>query len=398
MTQSSCSDTRAVFNIILSAIGVGVVALPKVLASTGWLGGFGLMLFGAFVANSAVLKLALAFKSTGSLPGSAPKTYEELGGKLLGQVGFLITATTVHVTMSGCCIVLLIMIAKAAEELHRLGRLYWLSIFGIAMLPLCLLNGMGKVGYVSAVGTAAVFCLAVVLVVASASSRTGSLSRSLFIPAPFTTFVSSLSVTVFSFNIANTAPSLLNSMEKPGNFKKVVLFGAIGIFLIYSVIACSGYAGWGGNIVNYDTVIDLVVESSGRLKYFCVISVLLMAVPHFVVLFHPILEGIERVTNQSGIEKTSHLMLLRTLTRIGILLSFMAVAYLVESVDTAIQLLAAFTMSFICLLLPVGFYWRAKRMTKGSTGLGEKLLCFIIAATGIVLLTVGGAEALQKTI
>jgi amino acid permease len=384
--QGHCSDSRAVCNVILSAIGVGIVSFPKSFADCGWLGGLVGMLIGVFVSNTAVFKLYYSIRNQ----EADVTSYESLGRHIGGRWVGMLTGCVVHVTMGGCCSVLLIVIGDCLNHLFPTLPI-WLCtcIAGGCLTPLCWLKSLNEVGYISAIGSISIVALLIVIVIGGLTSPTLTTApRALFI-FNIESFSLSLCVAVFSFNIANTVPTLVNDMQAPSHFPRVALIGAVAIFSINLTICAAAYLGWGEGLRDYESIVKILLASEVRgLATASLVFLLLMAIPHYVVLFIPVANACQSFFPEFWLRS----IVVRSVL-VGVTI---VVGVLVNDVKLIIDVLGAFTMSFIALILPVLFYVKTCNVKKERLSVLDKVQCVSILVVAVFLLTAGGYFSIKS--
>lgn len=348
------------------------------------------MLIGVVVPNTAVLKLFYSIRNqdSKSIVGSYEALGTEIGGSKLG----IFTACVVHITITGCCSALLLMIGKCISDLVPSLTPRWSTIAsGVFLIPCCWLKSLHEVGYISAIGTISILALLVVIVIAGFTSNSSNTASRKLIVYDFHSFSISLCVAVFSFNIANTVPTLVHDMRNPQRFPKVAVIGACSIFVINLSICIAAYLGWGDSLSTKDTIMDFLFASlvPGLAKT-AVVFILLMAVPHYIVLFIPIANSIEALLPAFRMRLE--------LTRSVLVCVTVLIAVTVPDIKTIINVLGAFTMSFIALILPVAFYITTRRRQGLRLSWSDKLTCGGILLIAAFLLTVGGYTAVSKAI
>ncbi|KAF4710838.1 hypothetical protein FOZ62_000065 [Perkinsus olseni] len=113
--EKKCTNLHAIVNVILAAIGLGVVSLPSIIARCGWVGGILLLLVAALVTDYLICKLHTAVNIHPS--GTPIHTYEELGRVCFGRVGQILVVAVVHLTMTGMCSAMLLLLGQNTEKM-----------------------------------------------------------------------------------------------------------------------------------------------------------------------------------------------------------------------------------------------------------------------------------------
>ncbi|EER07698.1 amino acid transporter, putative, partial [Perkinsus marinus ATCC 50983] len=121
---NGCSDFRGVANIVMTAVGVGVLALPNAVAFGGWVAA-PLLLLLAWVLTH--YQMCLLWKCLFMNPSRKPmESYEEIGRVCFGRVGQVAVALCLYGVGATAVVAVSVIIAGAREavssdHVHVLG-------------------------------------------------------------------------------------------------------------------------------------------------------------------------------------------------------------------------------------------------------------------------------------
>ncbi|EER11704.1 Vesicular inhibitory amino acid transporter, putative [Perkinsus marinus ATCC 50983] len=408
-----CSNLRSVFNLILTAIGIGVIMLPTTFANCGWFGGLLILFVVAVISNHMVGKIYIAY--TSHPQGEAINTYEQLGYVCFGPAGAIATAGIVHITMTGCCSTLLLLLGENTQKLIPMAGLsskVWCCIWAAICWPLTWLKSLNEVSYVSAFGMAALIVLFILIVVNGITNgitteEENSYDWWIWNPLEFGV---SFGNAMLSYHVTNVLATLIRDMKTPSALPKVATISYLCIFVIYGGIAGCGYFGYGNTLVDVP-IIDRIAPPTGGLDawgYICVISLICLCFPHYIVLLFPIAASLEYQLlplppfkvddpeDAKGTIPTAKRIVVRTF----LVAITLVIAIVVPSVQKLIDLLSVFTMTAMAGILPGVFYIRMRVLNEGSfmtvwkSSKVELSILFLMMALSVLMIVVGGYESI----
>ncbi|EEQ98906.1 vacuolar amino acid transporter, putative [Perkinsus marinus ATCC 50983] len=404
--HGECSDIRGVFSVVLSAIGMGVVMLPTVFAACGWVGGFVCLILGALFAGFNVTKLydgiSLCPKSKGHV-----YTYEDLGKACYGRIGHFITALIVHITMSGICASLLVLLGETLQKLvPSVGQKGWVGIWAVIFVPFTFLKTMNEVSYVATCGMVAILVLfGVVAVNGIVTGVTADVAPKYDIFAPdFMTFATNFGVCILSFNVTNSVATLVRDMAKPTHFKGVAI-AAYGIILtVYIGIGICGYYGYGDELKAHpimDSIVPPDQPVHGVWGYLTEIAVICSSIPHYVVMLLPIASSLEYWCHIKVEDTTWKATIKRFIARLCCIAFTLLIAEVVPNIQSLINVLGSFTMVIMVAMMPCIFYVRVQQFVLGSVKkyvrkhVIETIVICIVLIWCIPMIVIGSIGAIE---
>ncbi|EER09087.1 vacuolar amino acid transporter, putative [Perkinsus marinus ATCC 50983] len=405
--HGKCTDIRGVFSIVLSAIGMGVVMLPTVFASCGWLGGAFVLTLGVLFAGFAVSKLYMGIALTPKGRGHV-YTYEDLGRACYGKWGRALTAAIVHVTMSGICASLLVLLGENTTKLiPSVSQRIWIIIWAVFFIPFTFLRTMHEVSYVAAVGMVSILTL--FTVVSANGLLVGITSKEpivydIFVP-DFIEIATNFGVCILSFNVTNSVATLVRDMAKPTHFVAVSRWAYGIIFTVYFGIGVCGYFGYGRSLRDHpimDSIVPPNEPVSGAWAYITLIAIVMSSVPHYVVLLLPIASSLEYVLNIDVDDNSRRAGIKRFLARLACILFTTIIAVSVPNISSLLDILGSFTMVFMVAMMPCIYYMRIQQIVLGSLRAyvkahkAETVFILVVLTWCVPMIAVGSYGAIKN--
>lgn len=359
------STVQGIINILLTAVGVGMLTLSASIAEAGWVLGFAMF----FVFGLLAILLCILLDRSMVLAGEAAETeitkYEDIGKAAFGPWGFLAASVPLHLSLVGCSCALMALLAEYSRKLlvaeedervwlsHKAMVVWW----GLFMLPITWLKTMKHVGMVSStVGVGAVFVMLLSIVaegfkVFAAKVKEDKLPK---YPAWPRDGIKSVGIPFAAFTLAFavtcTVPTIIRDLEKRQKAKTVVTLGVLLTMVVYFLLTIAGYLAWGDEIES-GSILDNMDEKS----FFAKLSqgsLILACACHYAVMLHPTCRAVEDLLN------VHEVAVKRTVLRSTLVVGTIAVAAFVTNLRIYVGILGAVTFAAIHSFLPPLFYWR----------------------------------------
>ena len=328
--KDASSFSQCVFNLCNILMGVGILGLPFVCESAGWILGTSILLFFSFITwrTSILIGRELngdprpgylfddsPFKSPlapGSIPAarllSPMRSFPDIARTSFGNAGAILLSTILYFELFSCMAIFLV---SLGDHLHALFPQYTVThhiiiVSFLAVLPTILLRTARLLSYLSAVGTFAT--IAVVSSVFLYALIDGDMTS---VMAPDDTLMEkthiayrpsgiplALGLVAYCFSGHAIVPSIYSSMERPQDYEQMVHFTYVIVTLTCVVVACSGYYMFGNYV---DDQVTLTLESTMNTANEHIITkgltwlMILTAFSKFVLTCYPLALGIEEI-------------------------------------------------------------------------------------------------------
>jgi amino acid permease len=386
-------------NLILTAVGVGIFALPTAISNVGWLVGLFLLLLTGWLAEYMTY---LIWRSMIERPKVT--SYAELGKEALGVPGQVVVGLSVYVCLIAICAILLILISQALVTLFgTVTQAQWTWIAALILLPLAWLPTLKEVGIVSWIGLGAASLIAVVVCIAAIMNATDDdavLHGSVVVAVnSFGNFAKAFTLFMNGFAVAGVVPTIINNMRSPEKFPKVSVAGFLFIAVIFAFVGFSGYLGWGDVFLQseYDNVLVVLSLSTNIptvLSTIAQAAIIVVCVSHFLIMFNPVAVG-----SESGLDfMFSKLFKGKTISVCAVLASKMilrvlllglclALALLVPDFGKLVSILGATVVMLLQLIYPVVFFLLLVKQPYKSAY--DKVVGYTIISIALVLAVFG---------
>ncbi|KAF4725144.1 hypothetical protein FOZ62_008595, partial [Perkinsus olseni] len=175
--------------------------------------------------------------------------------------GWIFTAIVVHLTMSGLCASLLVLLGENTTKLvPSISQRIWIVIWAVFFIPFTFLRTMHEVSYVAAIGMVSILTL---FAVVSANGLMVGLTtheeidHDIFV-TDVTRLATNFGVCILAYNTTNSAATLVRDMAKPKHFVRVSRVAYVIIYAIYTAIGVCGYYGYGRKLIEHP-ILDSIV-------------------------------------------------------------------------------------------------------------------------------------------
>ncbi|KAF4655203.1 hypothetical protein FOL47_009538 [Perkinsus chesapeaki] len=373
-----CSDAKAVFNVVMTAIGLGIMTLPLAFSRAGWISGIILLFVAGLFVYYNVTLLCESLCMNPENPKRPIPSFEELGRVCYGRVATVINSLTLHPLMLSACAAFLILLATSMYSLTGvLSYNIWLLIMTVMIMPFSCLRSMKEVGILSALGVASVFATVTLVVIASIDRYAGDDHDDMEITHHLSggpiQLISVFCTFLLSFNVSITVPTIMKDVRRPQRFSRVVLISFILVGAVYLLVTVIGYLAFGDAITNYDTMIEAFTpaDHSEWTVYSWLINIcaVILVATHFLVILSPSAQLSDQLLSEHLTNKWSNRVLaevVRCTGRILLVIFCALIALFVPSVDKLVNLLSAVFVVLIALVYPTVYYWRILQLQNVS--------------------------------
>ncbi|ACI64178.1 possible amino acid/polyamine transporter family II, partial [Thalassiosira pseudonana CCMP1335] len=235
--------------------GVGMLGLPYVFKSAGWIGGFFVTLENSMVTHVHENVLTRMRKPLNSFPGIAREAF--------GDNGCICLSAVLYFELFSC---LAIFLVSLGDHLHLLfpnvsQSRHMTIVAGLLTVPSALLRTPKLLSYLSMLGTVATVAVvsSVVLSALVMFVVAGEKAESLSDAREYTMYSSTglslaLGIVAYCFSGHAIVPSIYSSMKRPQEFEKMIDLTYGVVLLCCFLVAVSGYYMFGNDVEDQITL------------------------------------------------------------------------------------------------------------------------------------------------
>lgn len=359
---STTGILKSVSNQVLTAVGVGVLALPKAITGSGWALGI-LLLLGTWALSQGMMHLLWKSIMTVHMRGvERIESYGDLGGYAYGNVGRYAVAFATYTGLTAICVIIMILSGSSLFQLTgALSQSAWIRIAALILLPLSWLPTLKEVGILSIAGVVAVGAVGLVVLIGAIMADGDYRQNVSPVPASLNSFAMSFLEFMNSYTIAPVIPTIILGMKDPSRFPTVSMLAFAVISACFAVIGFAGYLGWCDLFLNTNQNINeiLASTSSTALSVICQIGILVVSLSHFLVMFNPVAllsdKTIACIPGVSG-KSVKFVAVLRILGRSALVGIMLAAALFVPSFFKIIDIVASTVVLPLQVIFPILFY------------------------------------------
>jgi len=384
--------------IVCAMAGVGVLGLPNAMFQSGWLG---IVLCLVCAAFSSFTGWAIG-KSMEQTPHS--ESYADLGEQAFGKPGRYLALFSVYTTLAGVAIIFLILLGLLMSGIvPLLSHGLWTLLIGLVIVtPISVaLKSYGEIKWISIFGflaTAIVVVVASILSIVFRKSSYYETEKAIWefetkmINPP--TFVIGFSVFTFAFGASAIFPSIYRKMKNPADWTRSVFGGYTASLLLYLPISLIGYGVYGSYLGKADDIlaaIQMFDKSTQFLTKICQALMILHIVSAFPIVINPVFLAVESRWESSSTYSSG--VLKRVVFRVFLMSTLIIIALFFPYFLNIMSIVSDISVSLSGFILPALFYWKICRPP-----VHHKMLCFIIAAFGIIGSAIGLYVATKQLI
>ncbi|XP_022832825.1 amino acid transporter AVT1D-like [Spodoptera litura] len=372
--------------------GSGVLALPRALVKTGWVGVpiiILVCLMAAFSGKRLGDCWSILEARDPEMRSRKRNPYAIIVEQSLGKAWSVVVSMAMIVTLFGASVVYLLLAAQIIEAVllslvPSLTICTWYLIVVGAMTPL-LFFGTPKDFHLMgllAFGSSVVACILYFIEMMSEAS-------------PFTyrygihgfmDFFLAMGTLMFAFGGASTFPTIQNDMADKTKFGKSLQYGFLAVLILYLLIAIGGYAVFGERVL--PNVALSMAATPLTLAANVLMAIHLLAA--FIIIINPVCQEVEELYN---VPRDS--VGWRMAVRVSIMLALLFIGESIPRFYTILALIGATTIALLTYILPSVCYLQlvnqpaAEGQAPIETPGWMKMVCYEVIALGIV----GGVAA-----
>lgn len=411
-TKRGVSNIGAICNILVTAVGVGMLGLPNAVAAVGYIVGFVMFVACIGIALICCKLLQKAMWSAMDIgarmnPPVDVIKYEDIGYVAFGRPGKIAVGIALHSALVGCSCIIALLMGKAANRLWpSVSQTNWIIISCAVMLPFVWLRTMKHIGFVaSTLGTASIAALTLTVVVAGFMfvSYDGVFYWLADSPSrTYTAEVSSLwglgtafGTLTFAFAVTCTLPTILHDMEHKKDAGKVIVAGVSVTSFVYGAVAVCGYMGFGSLLILKDVGdIFSVLEKGTPLSTAMDVIVLLVCITHYAVMINPSCRVLE---SQFAFSKDN--IVYGSMVRTALVIFTAIIAIYCGKFTALVDLIGSISFACVHMVFPPLFTLQLKRkLGQSNVATRSDRILSITCGVLVVLATIGGTVGAVSSI
>lgn len=290
------------FNTVNALIGVGILSMPLVFASCGWLGGTMLFIICGGLTNWSAKLLANIMAMDPTL-----RTYADVGMFAFGPRARFWIGALFCIELFTVAVALLILFGDSVAALvHGYAAepdphlLVWYKVLGFVLALPTLFLSLSLISPISLVGILSILFLAMVLLVDGLAKKEAP--GSLWQPAPtswaprWSGFGIGFGLLMSGFASHPVIPSLYRDMRNPKEFARMLDWAYAASAALYVMVAALGYLMFGDNVS--DEVSSELALTPGMpvvLTTVCVVLMMINPVTKFGLAVRPVQALLENI-------------------------------------------------------------------------------------------------------
>ncbi|XP_041986567.1 amino acid transporter AVT1B-like [Aricia agestis] len=383
--------------------GGGVLALPRALVKTGWLG-VPLLLLICLMAAFSGKRLgdcwSLIEARDPQMRTRKRNPYAIIAEQALGKTWSAAVSVALVVTQFGVAVVYLLLAAQIIQQLFlalvpTMTLCLWYLIVTGAMTPLLLFGTpkdfsfLGTIAFFATVIACVLYFIQMMNDIRPFVFRWGIHG--------FKDFFLAVGIMMFAFNGASTFPTIQNDMADKTKFNKSLQYSFAAIMAIYLPISIAGYAVYGESVgPNFITSL-----TATPLTLVANVLMAIQLVSAFIISINPVCQEMEEMYNIPR-DSIGH----RILVRVSIMAGIMFIGESIPRFYTVLALVGATSIGLLTFILPCYCFLKldnqppAEGQVQSETPGWSKLLCWqvvIVGAVGAIIATYAAISAIFST-
>lgn len=337
--------------------GSGVLALPRAVVDSGWIG---LVLIVYFCVNAGYggTRLgacwAILEERYPEYRSPVRNPYATIAYRAVGRWGSMLVSGCIQFTLFGAGTVYLLLSSQIIRELleHIIPNVGFCIWFLIIAALLCPAMWLGTPKDFRAVGIGAILTTAFACIFIFAQIVMDGLDLTESVKHDshgFTSFFLAFGTILFSFGGASTFPTIQNDMVQKRKFSTSVVIGFSAIAILYLPVAAAGYFVYGEAV---DTNIVLTVKNTTLVT----MANMLLAVHlilAFLIIINPVCQELEEIFQ---VPHQFHWK--RCLVRTGMVCIMVFVGESIPEFGKILSLVGGSTITLLTFVFPPFFYMR----------------------------------------
>ncbi|XP_023942830.2 uncharacterized protein LOC112049250 [Bicyclus anynana] len=392
------SVNQTAFLVAGEMVGSGVLALPRALVKTGWVGVPVLVLTclaAAFSGKRLGDCWTMIERGDPEMRTRKRNPYAIIAEQSLGKTWSVAVSLAMMVTQFGVAVVYLLLAAQLLEQVFlslapAVSICMWYLVVVGAMTPLMLFGTpkdfsfLGVIAFFSTVVACILYFIQMMSDVRPFVFRWGIHG--------FSDFFLAMGIIVFAFGGASTFPTIQNDMADKTKFNKSLQYGFTAMLALYLPIATAGYAVYGESVgSNFVTSLS---PTALTLVGNVLMSIHLVCA--FIILINPVCQELEELYS---IPRDS--VGYRALARLSVMAAILFIGESIPRFYTILALVGGSSVALLTLVLPSYCYLNlvarppAEGQQPTETPSWVKFVCWEIIVAGIVVGVAATCSALS---
>uniref|UniRef100_A0A0A9ZCL0 Proton-coupled amino acid transporter 4 n=2 Tax=Lygus hesperus TaxID=30085 RepID=A0A0A9ZCL0_LYGHE len=348
--------TAAIF-IVGEMAGSGVLALPKAVIDSGWVG---LVLVVYFCVNSCYggTRLGVCWEIIEERypehRGLVRNPYPMIAQYAVGKWGRILVTICVQITLFGAGVVYLLLASQIVQDLLKnvfpgIHYCMWFLIFAVFITPPMWLGSpkdFRLVGFLAVLTTVLSCIFIFVQIISEGIENTEHVSHA---PKGAMDFFLAFGIILFSFGGASTFPTIQNDMIDRSQFKTSVYMGFAVILVLYLPISFASYFVFGDK-TQPNIILSL---GDGPNVLFANLFMALHLFMAFLIVVNPVCQDIENTFNVPH-----EFGMWRCVVRTVLVLLMVIVGESIPQFSKILALVGGSTITLLTFVLPNFFYMR----------------------------------------
>lgn len=380
------SMKQTAFLIAGEMAGSGVLALPRALVKTGWVG-VPLIIVMCAVAAFSGKRLgdcwSIIEARDPDMRSRKRNPYAIIADQALGKTWSVIVSMAVTVTLFGASVVYLLLAAQIIEQvflsLLPITLCTWYLIVAGAMTPLMLFGTPKDFSFTGVIAFGATVVACILYFIQMMNDIRPFVFR--WGVHGFQDFFLAFGTIMFAFGGASTFPTIQNDMADKKGFNQSLQYSFIAILILYLPIAIGGYAVYG------ESVAPNVAASLSATPLTLAGNVLMAVhlVTAFIILINPVCQEMEELYKIPR-ESTGW----RMAVRVSIMLGILFIGESIPRFYTVLALVGGTSVALLTFVLPSLCYLRlvgqpaAEGQAPIETPGWMKMVCWEVIVVGVV--------------
>lgn len=347
--------------LVITTVGAGILALPRAMADSGWMGIIMIILFGvsvAFTVNKLGQSWVILEERWPKFRLPVRQPYMEIAEKAFGPIGRRICFGCVIFTLIGNGVTFIILISDMMNSIvPELSLCQWLLVTIAVLWPASFFSTPKDFWLASAM---AVFATAMtVIVILIQLGLDIPLNKYPKYPNPtVTSFSLGFSGILFAFGGVSSFPTLQNDMQDRRNWGKAVLICLICVLTLYLPVAIMGYTVI-GDAVDSNVLLDL---SEGVMVTLAITLNIVNLLVTYLICLSPVGQAFEEILNIP--ERISWR---RIVLRTCIVLLELFISLAIPDFGAILNLIGGSTVAILSFIFPPMIYIRLVNMEDDGT-------------------------------